>query len=113
MTVIDQTLPRTVRKIVICLDGTGNQMKANGHTNVATLFKMLDLNDPTLVIGHLEEPLLSPAADEREGYVPNVVYSCGGLLWRGTLVIPYGIADTSTSIATLRWNDLRARLLHR
>ena len=44
---------------------------------------LLDLDDPTRVIGHLEEPLLSPDADEREGYVPNVVYSCGSMIHGG------------------------------
>lgn len=72
---------------------------------------LLDLDDPTVVIGRLPEPLITPADDERDGYVPNVVYSCGGLLAAGTLVIPYGVADTSTAIATLRWNNLRTALL--
>jgi predicted GH43/DUF377 family glycosyl hydrolase len=72
---------------------------------------LLDLDDPTVVIGRLSEPLITPADDERDGYVPNVVYSCGGLLSGGTLVIPYGVSDTSTAIATLRWNDLRSVLL--
>ena len=74
---------------------------------------LLDLDDPTVVIGQLSDPLIRPSDGERDGYVPNVVYSCGGLLWRGTLVIPYGVSDTSTSIATLRWSDLRALLLDR
>jgi predicted GH43/DUF377 family glycosyl hydrolase len=72
---------------------------------------LLDLNDPTIVVGRLSEPLITPATDERDGYVPNVVYSCGGLLWADTLVIPYGVADTTTAIATLRWSDLRRVLL--
>jgi predicted GH43/DUF377 family glycosyl hydrolase len=72
---------------------------------------LLDLDDPTVVIGQLSEPLITPADDERDGYVPNVVYSCGGLLWGDTLVIPYGVADTSTAIATLRWTDLYTALL--
>jgi len=72
---------------------------------------LLDLDDPEIVIGRLSEPLITPVDDDRDGYVPNVVYSCGGLLWDGTLVIPYGVSDTSTAIATLRWNDLRTVLL--
>ena len=72
---------------------------------------LLDLDDPTVVIGHLSEPLLAPEADEQDGYVPNVVYSCGGLLHGDTLVIPYGIADTSTGVATVSWKDLRRALL--
>ena len=71
---------------------------------------LLDLNDPTVVIGHLEEPLLSPEADEREGYVPNVVYSCGSLIHGDHLVLPYGYADIGTRLATIPTADLLARL---
>ncbi len=53
---------------------------------------LLDLDDPTRIIGQLAEPLLSPAVDERDGYVPNVVYSCGALVHANTLVLPYGIS---------------------
>ena len=74
---------------------------------------LLDLDDPTVVIGHLREPLLSPTPDEQDGYVPNVVYSCGGVLHRDTLVIPYGIADTRIRIATVSWSELRGALLWR
>lgn len=62
---------------------------------------LLDLEDPSRVIGRLREPLLQPNADEREGYVPNVVYSCGGLLHGDLLVIPYGMADHATGFATV------------
>ena len=72
---------------------------------------LLDLHDPTKIIGQLSNPLLAPELTEQDGYVPNVVYSCGGLLHRDTLVIPYGIADTSTGIATASWTDLRNALL--
>jgi predicted GH43/DUF377 family glycosyl hydrolase len=71
---------------------------------------LLDLNDPTVVIGHLEEPLLSPEADEREGYVPNVVYSCGSLIHGDHLVLPYGYADIGTRLATIPIAELLARL---
>ena len=71
---------------------------------------LLDLDDPSRVIGHLEEPLLVPAAHEREGYVPNVVYSCGSLIHAGTLVLPYGFADVGASIATIPLDDLLSRL---
>ncbi len=67
---------------------------------------LLDLDDPRRVIGHLREPLLLPAADEREGYVPNVVYSCGSLIHGNHLVIPYGFADVGASIATVDLDDL-------
>jgi len=72
---------------------------------------LLDLDDPCRVIGRLRDPLLAPEPNEQDGYVPNVVYSCGGLLHGDTLVIPYGIADTSTRIATVSWTDLRSALL--
>lgn len=71
---------------------------------------LLDLDDPTRLIGRLAAPLLSPAADEQDGYVPNVVYSCGALRHAGTLVIPYGIADASIGIATVRLTDLLTAL---
>lgn len=60
---------------------------------------LLDLEDPSRVIGDLREPLLVPSADEREGYVPNVVYSCGGLLHEGQLLLPYGASDDSVRFA--------------
>jgi len=67
---------------------------------------LLDLQDPTRVIGRLKEPLLSPLPDERDGYVPNVVYSCGALVSNGLLVLPYGCSDVAARIATLRVDDL-------
>jgi predicted GH43/DUF377 family glycosyl hydrolase len=71
---------------------------------------LLDLDDPHRVVGHLTEPLLSPAANEREGYVPNVVYSCGSLVHAGKLVVPYGCADASTRLATIELDLLLDRL---
>jgi predicted GH43/DUF377 family glycosyl hydrolase len=62
---------------------------------------LLDLEDPTRVIGRLTEPLLSPADDERSGYVPNVVYSCGAMRHGRTIVLPYGCSDAMTRIATV------------
>ena len=62
---------------------------------------LLDLDDPTKVLGRLREPLLSPAADERDGYVPNVVYSCGALVHAETLVLPYGVGDAAIGFATV------------
>src|SRR6478609_6362173 len=67
---------------------------------------LLDLDDPTRVIGRLREPLLSPAADESGGYVPNVVYSCGGIVHADTLVLPYGIGDAAIGIATVPLAEL-------
>jgi predicted GH43/DUF377 family glycosyl hydrolase len=62
---------------------------------------LLDRDDPSKVIGRLREPLLKPNQNEREGYVPNVVYTCGALLHNGELIIPYGLADHATGFATV------------
>lgn len=67
---------------------------------------LLDLDDPQNVIGHLERPLIMPQEDERDGYVPNVVYSCGGLVHQGTLIIPYAISDSATTFATVGLEEL-------
>ena len=56
---------------------------------------LLDLNDPSRLIGRLDEPLLEPNANEREGYVPNVVYSCGPVIHNGELIIPYAMSDSA------------------
>jgi predicted GH43/DUF377 family glycosyl hydrolase len=71
---------------------------------------LLDLNDPTKVIGRLPEPLIKPNAKERDGYVPNVVYSCGSLVHNGQLVIPYGISDYATTFATLPLEQVLAAM---
>jgi predicted GH43/DUF377 family glycosyl hydrolase len=71
---------------------------------------LLDLNDPTKVIGRLPEPLIKPNAKERDGYVPNVVYSCGSLVHNGRLVIPYGISDYATTFATLPLEQVLAAM---
>jgi predicted GH43/DUF377 family glycosyl hydrolase len=74
---------------------------------------LLDLADPCRVVGHLAEPLLMPEDDERDGYVPNVVYSCGSMIHAGRLVLPYGYSDVGARIATLPLDDLLARLVER
>jgi predicted GH43/DUF377 family glycosyl hydrolase len=71
---------------------------------------LLDLEDPSKVIGRLREPLMMPQASEREGYVPNVVYSCGALLHREHLIIPYGVADHATGFATVAVADVLAAM---
>ena len=67
---------------------------------------LLDLEDPTQVIGRLRQPLLSPAPKEQDGYVPNVVYSCGALVHNGCLIIPYGIGDSAIGVATVSLDEL-------
>jgi predicted GH43/DUF377 family glycosyl hydrolase len=71
---------------------------------------LLDIKEPSHVIGHLSEPLLVPDESERDGYVPNVVYSCGSLVHAGRLVIAYGASDTSTRFATLEVDALLSEL---
>jgi len=72
---------------------------------------LLDLDDPTRVLGRLRRPLLSPDHGEQNGYVPNVVYSCGALVHADTLVIPYGIADGAIGIATVPLPQLLATIM--
>jgi predicted GH43/DUF377 family glycosyl hydrolase len=71
---------------------------------------LLDLDDPTTIVGQLRQPLLSPATDEQDGYVPNVVYSCGALVHADTVVLPYGISDAAIGIATVPLPELLAAL---
>jgi predicted GH43/DUF377 family glycosyl hydrolase len=72
---------------------------------------LLDLDDPLKVIGHLEEPLIRPTEEEREGYVPNVVYSCGALIHNDHLYLPYAMSDTATGFAMVKLDALLEKLL--
>jgi predicted GH43/DUF377 family glycosyl hydrolase len=67
---------------------------------------LLDLDDPARLIGRTAEPILTPDATEREGYVPNVVYSCGSLLHNDQLIIPYAMSDSASTFATVNLDDL-------
>ena len=71
---------------------------------------LLDRDDPAKVIGRLREPLLKPNENERVGYVPNVVYTCGALVHNGQLVIPYGLADHATGFATVALAEVLAAM---
>ena len=71
---------------------------------------LLDLNDPSKVVARLKKPLMSPIEEERSGYVPNVVYSCGGLIHRDMLVIPYGISDMASGFAIVSLQELMSQL---
>ncbi len=71
---------------------------------------LLDKDDPSKVIGRLEEPLLSPNENEREGYVPNVLYSCGGAIHGDELIIPYAMSDQASSIAKVKVSELLKKL---
>lgn len=74
---------------------------------------LLDKDDPSIVIGRLEEPLLTPNENEREGYVPNVVYSCGGAIHGDELIIPYAMSDHASSIAKVNVTELLNKLMNR
>ena len=71
---------------------------------------LLDRDDPSRVIGQTREPLLMPEDEERSGYVPNVVYSCGAMVHNRMLIIPYAISDLSTSVARVDLDALLSSL---
>ncbi len=72
---------------------------------------LLDLNDPMKIIGCLDEPLITPTEKERDGYVPNVAYSCGGMIHSGQLYIPFATSDRITRIAMVSLDSLLNRLI--
>ncbi|HED08058.1 MAG TPA: glycosidase [Ignavibacteria bacterium] len=72
---------------------------------------LLDLDDPTKVIARLKEPLLAPNDEERDGYVPNVVYSCGSIILNNELIIPYAVSDYASTYATISMDELFHELL--
>lgn len=67
---------------------------------------LLDIENPSKIIGNMREPLLSCTLDEREGYVPNVVYSCGSIIHNDNLIIPYAMSDTCSGIVTISVKEL-------
>lgn len=71
---------------------------------------LLDKDDPSKVIARSREPLVRPAPTEREGYVPNVVYTCGGMRHGDLIVLPYAISDTYSNFATIRIADLMSAI---
>jgi predicted GH43/DUF377 family glycosyl hydrolase len=71
---------------------------------------LLDRDNPAKVIGQLSQPLIAPDETEREGYVPNVVYTCGAILHNGRLVIPYAMSDTATRFADIGIDELLGRM---
>jgi predicted GH43/DUF377 family glycosyl hydrolase len=71
---------------------------------------LLDLEDPTRLLASSEEPIITPSATHRDGYVPNVVYSCGGFVHDDVLVLPYGVGDQRIAVATLSVRQLLASL---
>ena len=71
---------------------------------------LLDKSDPSKVLGRLPEPLIEPTVEERNGYVPNVVYSCGGLVHQGRLIVPYGISDWQIRCSTVEVSEILSSL---
>ncbi|NJC32975.1 putative GH43/DUF377 family glycosyl hydrolase [Sphingomonas jejuensis] len=71
---------------------------------------LLDKKDPSKVLGRSRQPLISAADEDREGYVPNVVYTCGGLKVGGDIFIPYGVADSSVAFASISIESLVANM---
>lgn len=72
---------------------------------------LFDLNDPTKELARIEEPLLVPSQDEMEGYVPNVVYSCGAIICHDTLMLPYGMSDYASSIISIPLQELLEKVM--
>ena len=71
---------------------------------------LLDLNDPSKIIGEIEDPILIPEENERNGYVPNVVYSCGAILHKEYLVMPYAMSDTRSGVVKFKLKDILDRM---
>jgi len=71
---------------------------------------LLDLEDPSKIIKKLNKPLLSPNEEEREGYVPNVVYSCGSMIHKENLILPYAMSDSASTFATINMEDIIAEM---
>ena len=67
---------------------------------------LLDKDDPSKVLGRTSQPILSAADEDREGYVPNVVYSCGGMRVGDDIFLPYGVADSSVAFAFVAIKDI-------
>ena len=63
---------------------------------------LLDKSDPSKVLARAREPIVRPEPSDREGYVPNVVYTCGGMRHKARIILPYAISDTFCSVATMQ-----------
>jgi len=72
---------------------------------------LLDLEEPAKILGRLDHPLIAAEEHEREGYVPNVVYSCGGMICADKLFIPYAMSDSRCGFAWIQTDLLLAELL--
>ena len=72
---------------------------------------LLDKKDPSKVLARSREPLVRPDATEREGYVPNVVYTCGALRLGDRIILPYAVSDTFSNFATIKTRALLRALV--
>ena len=82
-----------------------------GNKEYQRIESLFDINDPSIELGRLREPLLVPNEEERYGYVPNVVYSCGAILHGDMLFLPYAVSDLASAFATVPLNDLLNAIL--
>ena len=82
------------------IGATGNESCLSVPSACACL--LLDKNDPSKVLARSREPLLDPEPTEREGYVPNVVYTCGSIRHRDLIILPYAVSDTFSNFATIK-----------
>lgn len=71
---------------------------------------LLDKNNPNIIIGAMDEPLLEAVGNERNGYVPNVVYSCGSIKHEDSIIIPYAVSDTSSSFAKVSISEMLKKM---
>ena len=106
-------MPGRIERSLDELYGDPERADANRAVELtpAVFPSLLDLDDPSRVIGRLEFPLLEPDANEREGYVPNVVYSCGGVIHNRELIIPYAMSDYASTFATVSLDDVLAAMV--
>ena len=82
------------------------------HQFAVQLAVLARQKNPLKVIGRLNEPLLKPAANQANGYVPSVAYTCGALIDGGRLILPYGLKDTVTKIVTIELETLLTALMN-
>jgi predicted GH43/DUF377 family glycosyl hydrolase len=71
---------------------------------------LLDKKDPSRVLARAHDPLVHPEPSQREGYVPNVVYTCGAIRHRDLIVLPYAVSDTFSNFATIQISELLASM---
>ena len=77
-------------------------MAAQTHHDQSQTMSASDKNDPSKVLARSREPLVRPEPTEREGYVPNVVYTCGAMRHRDLIILPYAVSDTFSNFATIK-----------